>query len=398
MKTFLTLFLTAILAAGIAAAEWKVYAAPEAAGKKDGSSPENAVRLWDAALWKKVQQELQKRPVTLQLLPGKYYTQYPAKPDTRLNLLNIGHQDNLLTIRGAADHGSLFARHPQDSKDMRPASKNLQHLITLRKNCRNILIEGLYFSGDGACGYALLVQMSRDITIRDCRWINMRGVYYGASGAGGRSENIVWENCVFDNIGYDVHAHILYNTNCSKNLTLRNCRMVDAYGDFVRFRNKVDNVRVEGCTFIDNGKYASSPMLSFPLFNTPAKIKQGGEKFSTGLVVRNSRFEFRKKAGRNWMMNFHISGYNPPDLQYMMSKKDSAAFAAMDRQAQRKYLDDRMKLQTGRILFENNVITGAEDAVVYECWPNYGSHTIFPREEYKTVTSLSKALLQPEKK
>ena len=174
--------------------------------------------------------------------------------------------------------------------------------------------------------------------------------------------------------------------------------MIDAYGDYIRFRNQVDDVTVENCSFVDNGKYASSPFIAFPLFNTQMKIDKGGEFFSTGLTVRNNRFEFKKKAERNWMMCFHISGYNPPGREYLMSKKDIAAFNAMDRAAQRKFLDDRMELQTNRIRFENNTLINAEDAIVYECWPKYGSEKIFPREDYQNILSLSETLLESGKK
>ena len=369
-----------------------LYAAPEKSGKGDGSSPENAARFWDMALWKNIQKKLADTPVTLELLPGTYYTQYPAKPDTRLNLYNTGDKKNQLLIRGAANNTTVFSRHPDDSKNMEPASKNLQNWITLRKNCQNIVFEKLYFTGSGACGYPLQVRDSKNITIRDCHWKNMRGVYYGASGANGKCDNVVWKNCTFDDIGYNVHAHMLYNANGCKKLTVRNCTMIDAYGDYIRFRNKVQDVTVENCTFIDNGKYNSSPFIAFPLFNTKKKVDLGGETFSSGLTVRNNRFEFKKKAPRNWMMCIHNSGFNPPGLNYMMNKKDSAAFSKLDRAAQRKYLDDRMNLQTGRLKFENNTIINAEDAIVYECWPLYGAEKIFPQKDYKTVTSLTKAL------
>lgn len=380
-------FAWSVMASGIT-----MYAAPKASGKGNGSSKADAARFWDAALWKNIQNELQKHPVTLELLPGKYITTYPAKQDTRLNLNGIGHDRNQLIIRGAANHAAVFSRNPQDSKNMEPASKNLQNLITLRKNCRNIVFEQLYFTGDGACGYALQVRDSVNITIRNCHWKNMRRVYYGASGANGKCDNVLWENCTFDNIGYNSHAHMLYNANYCRNLTVRNCTMIDSFGDFIRFRNKVQDVTVENCTFIDNGKYNSSPFIAFPLFNTKKKVDLGGETFSSGLTVRNNRFEFKKKAPRNWMMCIHNSGFNPPGLNYMMNKKDSAAFSKLDRAAQRKYLDDRMNLQTGRIKFENNTIINAEDAIVYECWPLYGAEKIFPQKDYKTVTSLTKAL------
>ncbi|MBR2642561.1 MAG: right-handed parallel beta-helix repeat-containing protein [Lentisphaeria bacterium] len=380
--------------AALCASELTLYAAPEARGKGSGSSPENAARLWDHKLWKNIKKKLEKSPVTLQLAPGNYYTELPAKKETSLVLRGVGNEKHHFTLRGAENHGSVFARHPNDSKEIK---NNLFPLIIIRNNSRNIIIDGLRFTGNGLCSAALAVSRSRDILIRNCVWKDLRGAFYAASSADAESENITWENCLFENVGYDTRAHMLYNSNSSKKLTVRNCTMIDAYGDFVRFRNKVDDVTVENCTFIDNGKYDSSPMLAFPIFVTEQVVKKGGEFFSTGLTVRNNRFEFKKKAERNWMMCFHISGYNPPGREYLMSQKDIAAFNAMDRAAQRKFLDERMGLQTDRIRFENNTIINAEDTVVYECWPKYGSEKNFPPEEYNTKFSLGKALLEQEK-
>ena len=395
LKTCLAFFVT--LAAVLApAAELTLYAAPAAAGKGDGSSPENAARFWDASLWKRIQSELKNTPVTLQLAPGKYYTQHPAKPDTKLNLIDIGDDKNVFILRGAPDNASVFARHPDDSMASDPKSKNLQNLITLRKNCRNMIIEQLYFTGKGMCGYALQIRESRDITVRNCRWKDMRGVYYGASGANIKSANITWQDCTFDNIGFNSHAHMLYNGNQCKNLQVLNCTMTDAYGDFIRFRNQVDDVTIRGCSFVDNGKYASSPIIAFPLFIDGEQPKDI-EYFSTGLTVTGNTFVFKKKAARNWMMDFLISGYNPPDRQYLVNKADAAKFAQMSRAEQRKFLDERFGLETARVNFSGNKLVNVNDAVVYECWPKYGSEKKFPLDDYKNVLSLSRALMPEEK-
>ena len=377
---------------GLAAAEVTLFAAPEAAGKGDGSSAGDPMRVWDARLWKKVRTELKDSAVTLELAPGTYYTQYPAKPDTRLDLSDIGNDRHVFTMRGAPNRATVFSRHPGDSMNADPKSKNLQSFIVLRKNCRNIVIERLFFTGKGMCGYALQVRDSHHVTIRDCHWKDMRGIYYGASGANLRSSDITWKDCTFENIGYNSHAHMLYNANECRGLKVENCVMTDAFGDYIRFRNRVDNVTIRNCVFVDNGKYVSSPFIAFPIFN---KIRR--EYFSTGLSVTGCTFVFKKKGPRNWMMDFHISGYNPPDRQYLVSKRDAARFAKMSRAEQRKFLDDRFGLETARIEFADNKLANVNDAVVYECWPIYGAEKEFPPEEYKNVLSLTRALM-PEAK
>ena len=394
MKIVLSL-LCSLAVAAVCAGDLFIYAAPQAAGKGDGSTPENAARLWDGNLWKKVQAELAAKPVTLKLAASTYYTELPAKKETSLVLRGIGNDKYPFTILGADNFGSVFSRHPNDSKEIKG---NLFPLLVIRNKSKNIIVDGLAFSGNGICSSGLNVAGSENILIRNCRWKDFRGAYYTASGASAYSKNITWENCLFENVGYDVHAHMLYITNDCSGLNVRNCTMIDAYGDFIRFRNKVDNVTVENCTFIDNGKYESSPFISFPIFVTPQVVARGGEFFSTGLTVRNNRFEFRKKGKRNWVMNYHISGFNPPGRNYMLSRKDIAAFNVMNRNAQRKFLDDRMGLQTARFRFSGNTIINAADIVIYECWPKYGSEKEFPPEEYFTTLSLSKTLLEPEKK
>ncbi len=393
MRKTLLAFLAAVLCLAAGAAELVLYAAPEAIGSGNGSSAANAARVWDAQLWKNIQKKLADTPVTLQLLPGKYYTQYPAKPDTRLQLTSIGNEKNRFTLRGMPDNATQFSRHPEDAKLNLTDPQKLLYLIALRKNCRNIVIENLYFTGDAPYRYALQISQCQDITIRNCEWKDLRGALRGATGASNNCQNITWENCRFENVGYDGLAHMIYNNTGCQNLTIRNCTMIDAFGDFVRFRDRIDNVLVENCKFISNGKYVSSPMIAFPVFVTQAKVKQGGEFFATGLTIRNCSFEFKKAGKRNWMMAFHISGYNPPGREYMISKKDIAAFNALDRNARRKFLDDRMALQTNRLIFENNTVINAADAVVYECWPNYGSAKEFPNAEYKNVLSLSSTLI-----
>ena len=382
--------------AGAGAGEVSLFAAPEAAGKGDGSSAADPMRLWDAKLWDKIKTELKENAVTLELAPGTYYTQYPAKPDTRLNLIDVGSDRHVFTMRGAPDRATVFSRHPDDSMDADPKNKNLQNFITLRKNCRNMIIERLYFTGKGMCGYALQIRDSHNVTVRDCHWKDMRGVYYGASGANTKSTGIAWENCTFENIGCNSHAHMLYNGNECKGLRIENCTMTDAYGDFVRFRNRVDDVTIRNCTFVDNGKYASSPFIAFPLFIDGERPKDF-EYFSTGLTVIGNTFIFKKKAPRNWMMDFHISGFNPPDRQYLVNKKDAAKFAKMSRAEQRKFLDERFGLETDRINFSGNRLVNVSDAVVYECWPKYGAEKKFPVKEFQNVLSLTRALMPAAK-
>jgi hypothetical protein len=174
MKKILLLLLIASCSVVAWAAELTMYAAPAAAGNGDGSSPENAARLWDHKLWWRVKKALEKSPVTLQLAPGNYYTELPSKKETSLVLRGVGNEKHHFTLRGAENHGSVFARHPNDSKEIK---NNLFPLIIIRSNSRNIIIEGLRFTGNGLCSAALAVSRSRDILIRNCEFNNPESLF-----------------------------------------------------------------------------------------------------------------------------------------------------------------------------------------------------------------------------
>ena len=398
MKFALTL--AALLCAGaLFAADEPIqrYAAPEALGSGDGATPATAAAMRDRAFWKKVDAALKKAPVVVNVLPGEYVVTFDKndpKASTAIDIIEVGSAENRLTIRGADGNRSLFKRNESDSRDTTD-TKNFTNLVTLR-GCRNILIEKLFFTGAGICGYGLQIRGSQDVTVRDCHWKNMPGVSYGASGANGRngtdnpvfSARIRWENCTFDTVGYDAHAHMLYNANDCDDMVIRRCTFTDSTGDYIRFRNGGRNILVEECAFLDTGKYERvAPFIAMPLFvysEDPAKA----EHFAGVFTIRNNTFRFTRKGPRNWIFLIHISGFNPPGKEYLFSPADAARMKKLAPADARAFFQKRTGVDLAQIVLRNNRASGQIDTAVYECWPKYGSE----KDRQPSVTSLTRLL------
>ena len=388
-KLFIMLFMLSGMI--LAAADQLFYAAPQALGNGSGSDPDNAAAIRNEAFWSSVNAALAQSPVTVKLVEGEYLITHPGKDNT-IRLSKLGNPDNRLTISGQ-DKKTVFLRNPEDSRSIKDAS-NFANLVTLY-NSQNITIEKLYFTGEGIVGYGLQVRACNNILIRDCRWENMPGVSYGASGANGfglapygktpNCSNITWENCYFKTVGYDSHAHMLYNANYCNNLTMRNCDFIDVTGDYVRFRNGGENLLIENCRFLDTGKApaAAYPFISVPLFNSrPDK----NEHFAKKLTVRNCDFNYQAPKPRSFVILYHISGMNAQGENYIFSPEDSKAMAAMNYNAGRANFLNRLHVDLADIIYQNNKVKGAKDTMVYECWPKDSAGKPLP----KTLTSITK--------
>lgn len=356
------------------------YAAPEKTGAGDGSSPANAAALSDLKFWTAVNAELEKTPVTVRLAAGAYVISVKGKTSNAIRIAGVGNERNLLTIAGAPNRGSVFSRSLDDDQTQ---DKSNYHCLFDVKDCRNILIEGLFFSGHGVCGYVTRILDSQDITMRNCHWLDMRGAYFGASGAhGAKTKNVLWENCTFENVGINSHAHMLYNANSAVGLTVRNCKFTDCTGDYVRFRNNVDDITVENCTFEDTGKIEKPyPFLSIPLFVDFDEPKHY-EYFSKKMTVKNNRFTYRKPGPRSVALLYHHSGFNPPGKQYLFSKADVAGLEKMSVAEGRKFLGERLGVNIDELVFENNKLSGCKPVVLYESRANWGAEKNFPKAEY----------------
>lgn len=381
MKKLLLLLLTGWMLSAVAEPVLR-YAAPEKLGSGNGTSAADAAAIADPKFWEAVNVELKKSPVTVKLAAGKYVISVKGKKSNAIRINGVGDEKNLLTIAGAPNRGSVFCRSLED--DQTEDKANYHCLFDIR-NCRNVLVEGLFFNGHGICGYVTRILDSQDITLRDCHWLDMRGAYFGASGAHGeKTRNVLWENCSFENVGLNSHAHMLYNANSAVGLTVRNSTFTDCTGDYVRFRNNVDEITVENCTFVDTGKIKTAyPFLSIPLFVDFDEPKHY-EYFSKKMTIRNNRFTYQKPGPRSVALLYHHSGFNPPGKQYLFSKDEVAKINKMSVAEGRKFLGERLGVNIDDLVFEGNQLTGCKPVVLYESRPRWGAEKNFPADRYDT--------------
>ena len=368
-----------------------LYAAPQAQGTGDARSPENAAAFRAPAFWKQVNTLLQEAPVTVRLAAGKYLTTYPGDRTSSVSISRVGHPENRLTIQGAPDGGSVFSRDPGDNLD--PTDRNnWPNLITFR-NSQNVTVENLHFTGKGVVGYAIQFRDTPNVTVRHCQWKDMPNLIFGASGANGQGcRNVTWEDNVFDTIGYDSHAHMLYNANHCTGLTVRRNFFRDCAGDYVRFRNNINDIVVEDNRFEDTGHYPGAPFVSMPLFvdyDEPAHYEYFSQKFA----LRNNLFEYHKPSPRSMMLLYHHSGYNPPGKSYLIHDKEAKAFQKMSVEEARRFLSERLGFDPSTMEISGNRTKGCRRNIVYESRPQYGSEKQFPEKEYSNDLILDRCFI-----
>ncbi len=391
MKQFLCLFIIA-LSAGNALAATVFFAAPAASGTGDGSSPENAARWNDQALWERTRVAVKKDAVTVRLAAGSYVvSKQPNAPATgNLDVTGLGDESHPMTISGAADFATVIRRNPADPDRHEEACRTA--LAVFRK-CRNLTIENLFFTGPGEIGYAMQIRESSDILIRKCAFVDMPGVYYGATGAALGGRNIVWDQCRFDNIGYTSHAHHIYNAYKVRDITIRNCTFRDSYGDYVRFRDQCEPARVENCTFESTGRFTGYPFISIPLFNYKPGMERP-EYFGTDLTVTNCRFSSpdRKIDVRQSALMFHHSGYNPPGRQHLIDRDEAEKLEKMSIPEEKKWFLDHTDIDFAKVHLRGNTYTGIPAVAYYECLPKYGAEKESPREKYENRIVVTRLL------
>ncbi len=392
-----------VLTAGPLLADVTLFVAPEKTGSGSGQTAADAA-LWTAPeFWKFVAAALKQEPVTVQFAPGVYNVRHnPAtRKGTGLDINRPGHEKNLLTLRGAPDFATIIQRDPKDPRTV--GSANFATLMQIRRP-RNLRITGLRFAGETPIGYGLQLREAQDVTIDHCRFVDMPGVNYGATGVNGKtSRNITWEDCHFENAGTEISAHMIYNANGASDLVIRNCTFNNTPGDFIRFRNGCRNVLVENCTFLmpEVKTPIDYPFISMPLFNSrdprstdPEMTKRPFEYFGGNITIRNNTFTRKsapKAGGRAVVLMFHNSNFTPPGVELLFNRKDIAKFQAMPDTEARKWLQKRTGIDTTAVTLENNRVNhNTLDRVVYECWPNGKDPQRYPDAEYKNLFELTR--------
>ena len=280
------LLLTAILITGNSYAVSIKYAAPEKRGSGNGLSQDNASDFLDASFWTEVRNLLEKDAVSVKFVAGDYKKAYTSSP---LLLHNIGNRKNVLLLEGEASK-TIFTV---------PESTVEKGVLIELKNAQNIVIRNFSFTGNGRLGYALKITSAeggetKNITVENCSWTDMRGIVYGATGCHkpGTSD-VTYNNCTFKRIGIDSHSHHMYHAHSTKRIIVINSHFEDCTGDYVRFRDNCDYNTVKGSTFVRNADFPVYPFISAPLFNN---IDPGDESFSSNYTIKGNSFINAKYA------------------------------------------------------------------------------------------------------
>jgi len=272
-----------------------------------GNSVGDAADFLNADFWKDVNILLKRESVTVKFLPGDYRRAYLERP---LLITAFGNRKNRLVLEG--ENLKTVFTVPEGSKE-KPV------LIQL-KDSQNITIRNMSFTGNGKLGYALRITSTKEgetknILIENCRWTDMRGIVYGATGCHQPgTRDVTYKNCVFKRIGIDSHSHHMYHAHGAVRIQVLDSHFEDCTGDYVRFRDNCDFITVKGSTFIRNSNFPVYPFISVPLFNN---VDPGDESFSSNYSISENSFKNTRYA-----IAFHNYGYSFPGFNYLLTEQE----------------------------------------------------------------------------
>lgn len=326
------------------------YVAPTSRGTGSGIQPYNAAVYTDENFWSTVQNRLGFEPVTVWFMDGEY-----SSGDVRFQ--NQGNAANRLYLKGATSTGAVLTADTQ---------------LYLRGS-RNLEISGLNFTGN-CSSYAVLLQSATtnyneccDITISQCVFKEMPDLYYGAiSVYGANAHNVTIENCIFDTIGYDQHAHALYAALNCHDIVVRSNLFRDVSGHCLDFRNGVSNVVVSGNEFLfTDSSYGKEDAngIALPNWNPDAEDR---EIYGNDYTICSNRFLFDVDGDERCAVMFHFSSYSN-----------------LCGYTQIPTVSDVVTLNSGSPKYKEEFLVGAGiDVPHFEIYGNTYNEYVFRRAEY----------------
>lgn len=338
------------------------FAGPEARNSGDGTTQENVALYTDVEFWERVQNELEKSPVTVQLLKGEYV-------NGTLKLQNMGHPENRLVIEGASDRGTAFRILSEKGQ---PANTGF-HMT----GCQNITVRNLYFTGPGHTGY-ISVFNGTHILVENCAWIDLPNMRYGSTGVHReKAHHITFRNCTFKRVGVTGGAHMMYNAYGSHHLYLIDCYFEDCAGDYVRFRDLVDYCVVERCTFKSTGNWPPDDpghraFIAIPLF---ADANPGDEWFGTHFVIKNNTFIYEKPDadGMQISIRFGHKGFDPPELHHLMTPEEGEILEKGTPEQKKAILKVNCNIDTNEVRVFGNTYKNVENQATFSSYAAYGA-------------------------
>ncbi|NLN18736.1 MAG: right-handed parallel beta-helix repeat-containing protein [Firmicutes bacterium] len=356
-----------------------LYAAPEVRGNGDGSGAENAAYFRDAKFWQSVNEALQTRPVTVNLLPGQYIFSKLAKGDQSrgtLRLTDFGHPDHRFVLQGLHREGTVFTTDPSEGADRSLA------IDLLRFTGTNAVFRNIHFTGQQFMGYATHF-VGKNILIEDCSFTDMPNCIYGASGTAYEdSEFVIWRNNLFKRVGFDSHCHMIYSAYGPQHVYVIGNHFEDCSGEYVRFRDRTDYAVVYGNTFVSTGTYGGNrPFVSVPLFNDDDPANPGPnprfEYFGTHMLVANNTFIYPDddSPGDRRVFRFLQSGWDPPGRNLLLSVEEAHMLQSAPIEERKAFMLENFGIDTDRVFFSDNTVKGKNvtNSVFYISYASYSA-------------------------
>jgi len=351
------------------------YVAPTVIGTGDGKTKETAALYTDEAFWARVKTSLADHRVTVEFLAGRY----SAGP---LVLRSIGDATNCLTLQGTYDNESVF---DAGSDPERPGVTGL----SLRQ-CSNITIRSLVFTGKGKLSFAAHCLESSNVLFESCSWFDLPNVKYGATGSSGivdgqpdevdlsPAHHIAFRNCAFKSVGTTPGAHMIYNAYSSRHVRVIDCNFEDCAGEYVRFRDLTDYGVVSGCTFRSTGTYPPhNPMhlcsISVPLYSD---ADPGDEWFGTHFFFANNRFLYEgveEDSPKPIPIRFAHRGFNPPGFSYLLTAEEGELLENGTAQERKKLLLENTGIDVDEVHIFANEYVGADRKATFYSKPDFGA-------------------------
>jgi hypothetical protein len=379
LLVLLSTFLLSIACAAESPTTQQFYVAYAAQGSGDGANPENAAQFRDVMLWNQVRKALETSPVTVNFLPGEYiFSKNPgANGELRgtFRLENIGNPEHQLILQGLNPEGTVFKTDPADPLDQALAFDMLYF------NVKNTLIRHFHFTGEQFINYVVKLYGSH-VTLAECTFIDMPNVIYGATGAHYTySEYITLRDSTFIRIGFDSHAHMMYNAYGPQHVYVVDNYFEDSSGDYVRFRDRTDYGVVFGNTFKSTGTYRNTNrvFVTVPLFNddVPGSPNAKEESFGTHMLIANNTFIYPNdnSGGTRQTFQFLSSGYTIPGRQYLLSVQDAFVLLRGTVEEKKALMRDQLGIDGDSVFYYGNKVYGnnVKDTVQYYSFPAYGA-------------------------
>jgi hypothetical protein len=200
-----------------------------------------------------------------------------------LYLHNFGNSTYQIVLDANSPFGTLFND-----------SDNPDYMIKL-DSMTNVIVRHLHFTYDDSTniGYCLKINDSSQIRIQGCSTVDAYRISFAFSGADNGSDDITWEMCSAVWMGFDTHAHGIYNNDSSTNLTINNCYFEDTAGAGVKFRDDCRYGDVEHCTFVYTGDYpVTYPNTHCVCISATNKNPNRQETLPYGITITDDEFRY----------------------------------------------------------------------------------------------------------